>query len=202
MPKRSKDDPSIHYQRKEPLHGDGRYAESEVIKDNQRICRICQQWKDFSCFGKSKVGVAGIKARCRDCENQAARERYANGDIYERRKEKKSLYDKQRRLHLKAEGKAKSAEPEIARERMLRRNYGMTPNDYTGMVISQDNKCAICLISGENVRNQRLVVDHCHASGNVRGLLCPKCNLLLGHAEDSIDRLLRAIDYLRNRGEG
>lgn len=202
MSKRPKDDSSSSYKRKPPLHGDGRFAESEVIKDGQRICRRCQVWKDFSEFGKSKVGVAGIKANCRTCENEIARERYANGETRVRRKEQKRLYDKARYERRKAEGAQLGGDPAKARTRMLRRNYGLTPEAYDAMVEAQGNQCLICCVPGEEVRNNRLVVDHCHATGVVRGLLCPKCNLLLGHADDTIERLEQAIFYLRDRGEG
>ena len=202
MPKRSKDDPSPSYKRKLPLHGDGRFAESEVIRDGQRICRRCQIWKDFSEFGKSKVGVAGIKANCRICENELVRQRYASGEVGARRKEQKRLYDKARYERRKAEGTQLGGDPVKARTRMLRRNYGLTPEAYDAMVKAQSNQCLICHSLGEDVRNGRLVVDHCHATGVVRGLLCPKCNLLLGHADDTIERLEQAIIYLRDRGEG
>lgn len=202
MPKRSKDDPSPSYKRKPPLHGDGRFAESEVIRNDQRICRCCQVWKDFSEFGKSKVGIAGIKANCRTCENELARQRYASGEVAARRKQQKHLYDKARYERRKAEGAQLGGDPVKARARMLRRNYGLTSEAYDAMVESQANQCLICHVSGEDVRNSHLVVDHCHATGSVRGLLCPKCNLLLGHADDTIERLERAILYLRDRGEG
>lgn len=202
MPKRPKDDPSSSYKRKPPLHGDGRFAESEVIKNGQRICRRCQTWKDFSEFGKSKVGVAGIKANCRVCENELARQRYASGEVGARRKEQKRLYDKARYERRKAEGAQLGGDPVKARTRMLRRNYGLTPEAYDAMVEAQNNQCLICRVSGEELRDNRLVVDHCHATGTVRGLLCHKCNLLLGHVDDTIERLERAILYLRDRGEG
>ena len=144
----------------------------------------------------------GLSAVCRDCVNEKGRARYADKDILSKRKAQKSAYDKARREKLKAEGKLKPVDAEALRARMLKRNYGITPKDYDAMVETQNNECLICFASGDKERNKRLVVDHCHASGKVRGLLCNKCNLLLGHADDTIDRLERAILYLKERGEG
>lgn len=48
------------------------------------------------------------------------------------------------------------------------------------------------------VRTLRRVIDHDHKTGIVRGLLCTRCNMLLGYAQDSVDRLCEAADYLEN----
>jgi hypothetical protein len=143
-----------------------------------------------------------LSAICRDCQNAKDRARYAQKDILSRRKEQKSVYDRERRERLRAEGKLKKPDPETQREQAMKRKYGITTKDYEVMVEAQNNECAICFAPGEQERNGRLVIDHCHASGKVRGLLCNKCNLLLGHANDAIECLERAILYLANRGEG
>jgi hypothetical protein len=202
MPKRPKDDPSPLYQRKEPLPGDGRYAEGEVIRGEERICNSCKTWKPFDCYAKNKNCIMGISAACRDCINEKTRIRYAEKDILSRRKDKKSVYDQERRENLRAEGKLKKPDPDMQREQRMKREYGITIQDYEAMVKAQNNECAICFASGDQERNRRLVIDHCHASGKVRGLLCNKCNLLLGHAQDTIGRLERAILYLSDKGEG
>jgi len=49
----------------------------------------------------------------------------------------------------------------------------------------------------KNINNKRLCIDHDHNTGIVRGLLCDKCNHLLGNATDSIKILLGAIKYLQ-----
>ena len=54
------------------------------------------------------------------------------------------------------------------------------------------NHCAIC----GNL--DRLHIDHCHKTGNVRGLLCSNCNIGIGNMQDNIDILKVAIEYLKN----
>lgn len=78
----------------------------------------------------------------------------------------------------------------------LRRLYGITLTDYNAMLAAQENQCALC---GETPASERRMhVDHCHASGKIRALLCHHCNLLLGNAKDSVDRLHQAIAYLES----
>lgn len=60
----------------------------------------------------------------------------------------------------------------------MRLRYGISPKDYDLMVISQEGRCLICEGS-----IRRLHIDHCHATGVVRGLLCTKCNHTVGWYE-------------------
>ena len=60
----------------------------------------------------------------------------------------------------------------------------------------QNEKCLICKNLLKN--SIQINVDHCHVTGNVRGILCNNCNLLLGHAKDSIKILQSAQNYLKN----
>ena len=69
------------------------------------------------------------------------------------------------------------------------------------MKTKQNDKCAICdqegfIMNGKQGHTEKLVVDHCHANGNVRGLLCHNCNRALGLFQDRIDYLESAIKYL------
>lgn len=69
--------------------------------------------------------------------------------------------------------------------------------DFDALVTKQEGRCAICgLDHAARVGSGRLSIDHCHESGKVRGLLCHRCNSLLGHAKDNIDTLKKAITYL------
>ena len=73
--------------------------------------------------------------------------------------------------------------------------YGLNENDYTHMFDVQNNRCAIC--DSEFTENLKGFVDHCHKTNKIRGLLCTKCNSLLGMANDNIEILLKAIEYLK-----
>ena len=79
----------------------------------------------------------------------------------------------------------------------MKRSYGIGLDEYNTMFTNQQGKCAIC--SGEPPKNQhkkRLNIDHCHATGKVRGLLCDACNRAIGLLKDSPDLLNKAISYL------
>ena len=79
-----------------------------------------------------------------------------------------------------------------ARQRDL--TYDLSPGDYDLMVATQGGVCAICLIPA------KLVVDHCHVGGQVRGLLCDQCNHAIGKLRDDPELMMRAAEYvLRSR---
>ena len=78
--------------------------------------------------------------------------------------------------------------------------YGITPEAYSAMLAAQGGACAICRAREPGMKKaKRLYVDHCHATGVVRGLLCFKCNSLLANARDSVTTLQEAIKYLRRK---
>jgi hypothetical protein len=80
--------------------------------------------------------------------------------------------------------------------KLLKQLYGMTEAEYFAMSQAQGGVCSICGRSPEEAGQTRLVVDHDHATGRVRGLLCDPCNRGLGTFEDSTERLASAVRYL------
>ena len=80
-------------------------------------------------------------------------------------------------------------------EYYLEKKYDITLEQYNELLIKQDFCCAIC---GKHVSKckKRLAVDHDHITGEVRGLLCMQCNIILGNANDDVEILLEAINYL------
>jgi Autographiviridae endonuclease VII len=76
---------------------------------------------------------------------------------------------------------------------------GLTEDGFNRMLKSQKGLCAICL--NHPPSDTHLFVDHDHETGRVRGLLCQKCNTLLGMASDNSTVLMRAIQYLGKVGQ-
>lgn len=81
---------------------------------------------------------------------------------------------------------------EIQGRSYRRRKYGLTDDELDDVLAIEE--CEVC------GSTDRLVIDHNHASGTYRGVLCNGCNTALGHAGDSIDTLLGLVAYLRERG--
>lgn len=78
----------------------------------------------------------------------------------------------------------------------LLNTYGITLEQYLGMFNDQGGSCLICSVH-RNTLPKDLHVDHCHETGQVRGLLCSSCNQGLGNFKDSIKSLENAISYLK-----
>lgn len=76
----------------------------------------------------------------------------------------------------------------------VRRKYGLTREQYDLMLWSQDNQCVTC--TSEFSSSISPVVDHCHKTGKVRGLLCSNCNTALGLFNDNVDTMQRAREYV------
>jgi MinD superfamily P-loop ATPase len=74
--------------------------------------------------------------------------------------------------------------------------YGLEYREYTELAAKQNNRCAICGTHESECLRGVLYVDHDHATGKVRGLLCHGCNTILGIWKDDVEILRRAIAYL------
>lgn len=149
------------------------------IGPNSRECGNCHEVKPFADFTQRGTvkGAPVYKSACKVCA--AARMRKWAKDNAAQHATTRHAWD-------------------------LRNIYGITPEIHAAMLAEQGGKCAIC---GEDEKSQhwrngtpfRLSVDHCHATGKVRGLLCQRCNRAIGLFGDSSDLLRKAIGYLERR---
>ena len=84
----------------------------------------------------------------------------------------------------------------VRRDYKLRIAYGITSSEFDAMFTSQGSCCAIC--KGTDPVHHNWVVDHHHATGKIRGILCSPCNIALRKDRDTIDHLKRALAYIEN----
>jgi hypothetical protein len=81
-----------------------------------------------------------------------------------------------------------------ARKERIKKMYGVTPEQFDSMLAAQNGKCAIC--GGTPKPGFSLCIDHDHATGQVRGLLCLLCNSAIGKLHDDPELVRVALDYL------
>ena len=122
------------------------------------------------------------KPEYKEKKNAARRLRYATDEEY-RNKIKAKVHDYHER------------KPDVRANQRLR-VYGISLEDKKRYIEMQGGVCPICGNDGSNSKNNELYVDHDHKTGDVRGLLCGRCNFALGQFDDDIERMKRAILYL------
>jgi len=113
-------------------------------------------------------------------------------------KEAKLLRD----FHKAAEGEYTFRCSTCTSKAFLRYRYGITVKEFETLLTRQNKQCAICKtaleISSDGIkRTKNVAVDHCHATGAVRGILCKNCNVGLGFFQDSVLLLNNAANYLK-----
>ena len=131
---------------------------------------------------------------CRLCKSET--------DKAYRQKNQQRIQDRQNQWRLQNKEKHWKTQ----RRHSLKKQYGITQEQFDAMWASQEGLCAICKTAPDLFIGSRqphwlsLYVDHDHATGTVRGLLCWNCNVALGHFKDDLGRLAAAITYLRSGG--
>ena len=114
-------------------------------------------------------------------------------EYQKRKKEQINAYHKRYHAEHKHEPAYSAMKCEAAKVSRRKRKYGITREQYEGMLQAQDGCCMIC-----HVRlNNELRVDHNHQTGEIRALLCSNCNTGLGMFKEDPARLVTAIEYLR-----
>jgi len=87
-------------------------------------------------------------------------------------------------------------DPSIYQNNHLKRNYGITLNEYNQMLVEQGHRCKTCGTTEPGGKHGKFMVDHSHNNGKVRGLLCKSCNIALGEIKDNRQTLLNMLEYL------
>ena len=136
-----------------------------------KICTKCKTEKPLSEYSheRAKGRKPSLQPRCKTCSSEDTRNWRKSQDI-----------DK-------------------LKDRYLQRTYGVTLQWYQDTLALQHNACPLCRCAftfhGE-LNADSPVVDHDHATGKVRGIICNECNRGLGYFHDNPDALRKAATYL------
>lgn len=144
-------------------------SQSQTVINFTKKCNECLEMKPLAGFWKDTATRSGYNSKCKQCRQKYMSNRY----------------------HTNSEYRAKAIRSATVRNRKAK--YGVDEKMFNALLIAQDVKCAICRTDLSN-RQQHL--DHCHATGAVRGILCNSCNTSLGGFKDNTEFLLSAINYL------
>lgn len=135
--------------------------------------------------------VDGIKKCCSsDCSRKPVSEFSKNRDAAD------GFQDYCRECH----SRRYQARKDKVRRQMDSRLYGLLPGDYDRMLAAQGGNCAVCGLCPDD--GQRLAVDHDHATGKVRALLCRYCNTALGLLREDPERCSKLAEYAAIHGPG
>lgn len=146
-----------------------------------------------------RAGARDWHAANKDNQNRRAREKRAANPAPFREYEKARYHANKEKIRAQAKVNY-AANPEKYRASALRSKFGMSVEHYGAMLAWQNGVCAICSADTPGSKGlKRLFIDHCHASGIVRGLLCHHCNAGIGHFKDDPGVLKKAIVYLQKR---
>lgn len=135
-----------------------------------KTCSKCNKRKREKSFYKDAQKLDGFRPSCKICDEVTAK-------IWRQ--------------------KLRELRPDARRSIILKYKYKITLDDYNALLKAQKLKCKICKTKNPKTRTGVFVVDHCHKTGKVRGLLCLNCNIGLGGFLDNVESLKEAIWYLR-----
>lgn len=185
------------------------------LSSGQRRCIKCKETRSLDEFSRRNNRPCGVAARCKECtrttfkdpERRQQRNRNPDGSRYcPRCKTTKPLTEFWKKKGKRPQTYCKNclyeynharakANPDLVWERSIKSNYGLTRIEFDRILASQNGVCGIC--EGEKTGPGRTFrVDHDHATGKIRGLLCQHCNVGLGGARDNPEILRKMIDYL------
>jgi hypothetical protein len=146
-------------------------------------CSKCKKHKDLSEFTNDKNRKDGKYIWCKSCNKIQC----------------KASYERNKEARIKAACKYQKDNESVR----LMRTYGITTEIKNAMFKAQNGQCAICNKPSTDFQ-QGLLIDHCHETGRVRGLLCWICNkkMISNHTVKSIqviyDYITSTLDYRKN----
>lgn len=163
-------------------------AANPIIIENKK----CSKCKSSGPFHKNASTKDGLSTMCKDCYwSTPGRMENRRAGQQKRRKENPEKWK-----IIGARERAKYSKRR--KDNWYSWKYGMEPGDKEKLILDQDGKCQICSCA---LIFEQSGVDHCHLTGQIRGVLCLPCNRMLGLFKDDIILINRAIKYLSGESE-
>jgi hypothetical protein len=184
--------------------------QNEGAAATEKTCPDCGEAKPVSAFGVNRRRPDGLAHYCKACfarrnKDYYAKRRTAAGHKVRPRVKHPEGFKRCAQCDAvkpvsefhRARGQSGGYSPyckpcrsERTRVERFLRVYGLTPEAMEKLIADQGGRCAICR------ERPAEHVDHDHVTGSVRGVVCFRCNVGIGHFSDRIDVMRRAIDYL------
>jgi len=169
----------------------------ECGKDFKRVTADMQRHKESSVCKDCYKNKRRLKALTADKACVKCGETKSNVDFYFKNKEKTHRGNVCKACKIKdAYEYSSNLDPEVKykyRRASHAKSYGLSLEEMDAYFV--DASCGICNCSGDD--DNRLVLDHCHSTGVIRGVLCDQCNLGLGSFKDNTENLNNAIKWLK-----
>ena len=137
-------------------------------------CSRCRLEKDQSLFNVDRGRRDGLQPRCKSCQSLSNKESKAKKDPLELKK-------RQYKANIKY-------------------MYGVSIEWVEERLAAHNNKCKVCGTKMKLYTNT-VAIDHCHETGEVRDIVCKKCNTAMGQFRDDPKLIAKAIDYLTEMKE-
>ena len=157
-----------------------------------RKCSKCGRMLPVGSFYKDSHTKDGLRCWCKDCQAQYKKNQKAKDPEGYRAKGRKAVQKWWRKNPERAH--------KLVKAYQLKHEYGLDVEEYDTMLMEQHGVCAICGEPESQSRHGKilaLAVDHDHTTGKIRGLLCSRCNLMVGLMErEPFELAGRAMLYL------
>ncbi len=163
------------------------------------FCRLCRRWKSHDAFYRAIGTRSGRRTECAACNLAYKAARYQANPYPARQRTQDWRRDNPERFAAtRARFIATGGKALADRRSHLKRKFGLTVEEYDAMLEEQGGGCVLCGHPG--YAEIALHVDHDHATGRVRGLLCVCCNNGLGQFRENPELLRAAARYVETHG--
>ena len=142
-----------------------------------KCCVTCKQIKATNQFYKKSLSKDGFQSQCKLCSNERVAYKRTNN-----------------REYMRSYSRSEAGKAALRKHRL--KKYGLTPESFKALLVSQSYCCACCGTNKPHGNSNQWNVDHCHTTGKVRGLLCNSCNIGIGCLGDNLQGVRNALHYL------